>query len=73
MNSIMKFEPTALLFSSINIRSYTNFWKEEVKTSFWVLSGDIIWDLIGYKTLECIEFVFFVILGIDRRVSSKWT
>ena len=71
MNGIMKFEPTVLLFSSINIRLYTDFWKEKVETSFWVLSGNIIWDLIGYKTLEYIEFVFFVILGIGRRVGSK--
>ena len=71
MNGIMKFEPTALLFSSINIGSYTDFWKEKVETSFWVLFGNIIWDLIGYKTLEYIEFVFFVILGIGRRVGSK--
>jgi len=36
MNGIMKFEPIALLFSSINIRLYTDFWKEEVETSFWI-------------------------------------
>ena len=58
---------------SHNIGLYTNFWKEEVKTSFWILSGNIIWDLIGYKTLEYVEFVFFVILGIGRRAGSKWT
>ena len=34
MNGIMKFEPTVSVFSSINIGSYTDFWKEKVETSF---------------------------------------
>jgi len=34
MNSIIKFKPIVLLFSSINIRLYTDFWKEEVEISF---------------------------------------
>jgi len=67
----MKFKPIVLLFSLINRKSYTNFWKEKVETSFWVLFGNVIWDLIRYKILEYIEFVFYVILGINKRVGSK--
>jgi len=67
----MKFKPIVLLFSLINRKLYTNFWKEKVETSFWVLSGNVIWDLIRYKILEYIEFVFYVILGINKRVGSK--